>query len=91
MVRPINQILKNQKPPDPVAFQRLENQLPSPLLEKYFPKCELNPNNLTFFDFIFDNVVDCNPNPNYRPILIELRFNETENGRRQMTRYEISC
>jgi hypothetical protein len=90
MVLPINQIIKNQKLPEPVAFQRLKNQLPSPLLAKYFPKYEQNPNNLTFFDFIFDNVVDCNPNPNYRPMPIELEFNETENGRRQMTRYEIS-
>jgi tyrosinase len=88
MIRPINQMLKNEKSPEPVALQRLKTQLSPPLLAKYFPKFAQTPNNLTFFDYVLDNVGDCNPNPNCRPMPIALRFNDTENGRRQWKAFE---
>jgi hypothetical protein len=88
MIRPINQLLKNEKPPEPVGLQRLKTQLPPTLLAKYFPKFAQTPNNLTFFDYFYDNVGDCNPNPNCRPMPIALRFNDTENGRRQWKAFE---
>ncbi len=53
MALPINQILKSQKPPQPVAFQRLKNQLPSPLLEKYFPKIRAKPKKFNIFRLYF--------------------------------------
>jgi hypothetical protein len=52
-------------------------------LAKYFPKFAQTPNNLTFIDYLFDDVGDCNPNPNCRPMPNALRYNDTENGRRQ--------
>jgi tyrosinase len=83
LVRPINQMLKNEKTPEPVALKRLKTQLPPDILAKYFPKFAQTQNNLTFIDYLFDDVGYCNPNPNCRPMRIALRFNDTENGRRQ--------
>ncbi len=45
MIRPINQMLKNEKPPEPVALQRLKTQLPPDILTKYYPKFAKTPNN----------------------------------------------
>jgi hypothetical protein len=83
MIRPINQMLKREKTPEPVPLKRLKTQLPYNILAKYFPKFALNPNNLTFFDYLFNNVGDYNPYPKCRPMPIALRFNDTGNGRRQ--------
>ncbi len=52
-------------------------------MAKYYSKFALNPNNLTFFDYLFNNVGDCNPYPKCIPMPIALRFNDTRNGRRQ--------
>jgi hypothetical protein len=52
-------------------------------LAKYYSKFALNPNNLTFFDYLFDNFGDSNPKQKCRPMQIALQFNDTGNGRRQ--------
>jgi tyrosinase len=88
IIRPINQMLKNEKSPEPIAVQRLKSQLPPDILRKYFPKFSHNTNNLTFFDYIFNNVGDCNPNPKCRPMPIAPQFNDTENGRRQYKAFQ---
>jgi tyrosinase len=90
MIRPINQMLKNEKPPEPVALKRLKTQLPPNILAKYFPKFAQTPNDLTFFDYIFDNVGNCNPGrpPNCRSMPIAIGFNDTANGRRQWKAFQ---
>jgi hypothetical protein len=57
-------------------------------LVKYFPKFARLPYNLTFFDCLFDNVVDCNPKPKCRPIPIALGFNDTKNNRRRYKAFQ---
>jgi tyrosinase len=88
LVRPINQMLKREKTPEPVALKRLKTQLPYDILAKYFPKFARIQYNLTFFDYLFDNVGDCNPKPKCRPMPTALGFNYTENNRRQYKAFQ---
>jgi tyrosinase len=90
MIRPINQMLKNEKPPEPVALKRLKSQLPYDILTKYFPKFAQTPNNLTFFDYTFDNVGNCNSGqpPNCRPMPIAIGFKDNANNRRQYEAFQ---
>jgi hypothetical protein len=90
MIRPINQMLKNEKPPEPVALKRLKSQLPYDILAKYFPKFAQTPNNLTFFDYTFDNVGNCNSGqpPNCRPMPIAIGFKDNANNRRQYEAFQ---
>jgi tyrosinase len=85
MIKPINQMLRNEKPSEPLAVQRLRSQLPPPIFAKYFPKFAHPFGNLTFLDYVFADVGDCNPGnpPNCRRMPIAPRFTETENNRRQ--------
>jgi hypothetical protein len=81
-------MLKREKTPEPVALKRLKTQLPYDILAKYFPKFARIQYNLTFFDYLFDNVGDCNPKPKCRPMPTALGFNYTENNRRQYKAFQ---
>lgn len=85
LIKPINQIIKNEKRKLPKAVQRLKSSLPKKLFKRYFPKFALFPNRVTFFDHVLPEVGDCNPTKpnglcNHMPLA--QRFTSTENGRR---------
>jgi hypothetical protein len=83
LIDPINKIMRNEKMPEPVAIKRLRASLPSAVFSKYFPKLALYPENVTFFDYLFPDVGDCNPGPVCQTMPVALTFLDTENSRRQ--------
>jgi hypothetical protein len=61
LVRPINQLLNNQTPAEPLAIQRLKEELDPLVLARYFPLFALE--QYSFFNYYFEDVGDCNPKP----------------------------
>jgi hypothetical protein len=94
LVRPINQLLSNETPTEPLAIQRLKEELPFPVLLRYFPLFAIN--QYSFFNYYFEDVGNCNPkpqisltNPSFcRKIPAPLKFNDTSQGRRQLNAFE---
>jgi hypothetical protein len=82
MIKPINQLIRNEKNAEPEAIKRLRTSLPATTFARYFPKFALYPNEVNFFDYVLPQVGDCNTNQ-CRPMPTALRFTDTDNGRRQ--------
>jgi tyrosinase len=83
LIEPINKIMNNELVPEPAAVQRLRSSLPPLTFAKYFPKFALYPKNVTFFDYIFPDVGDCNPELICKSMPIAPKFTDTASGRRQ--------
>ncbi len=97
LIRPINQLLNNKTPTEPLAIQRLKTELPLPILLRYFPYFATN--QYSFFSYYFEDVGNCNPKPQInltnplfcRTIPVALKFNDTSQGRRQLYAFQTAA
>jgi len=85
LIEPINDIIKKKKLELPLAYYRLKSALPQSIFEKYFPKFALCPEGVSYFDYDFPDIGNCNPLRDgiCRKMPIALNMTETANGRRQ--------
>lgn len=75
-IKPINQLIRGEQNYIPTAIRRL----PQYVKDTYVPA--LNSPNLTVFEHAFVEVGDCNKD--CKPIPYFQRYNDTQNGRRQL-------
>jgi hypothetical protein len=81
LIDPINRVMRNEPPVIPAALDRLLQQVDDTLLAEYFPLFAQG--KYDFSTHMFEEIEgncnhECKPSPFYQ------RYNDTENGRRQV-------
>ncbi len=87
LIKPINQLIKNEINEIPIAIKRLPQQV----LEKYFPK--FFSGKFNFFDYEFPDIGNCNKNSLRslcKSMPLTQPFNSTANGRRQLNKFRFA-
>jgi hypothetical protein len=88
-IRPINDIMRNKKRPQPIAIQRLRSALPPMAFSTYFPKFAAE--NATFFDYFLPDIGNCPVHDKCRVMPIAKPYNSTPNGLRQLERFKFDA